>query len=77
MHTFHVLLLHRMAIEESAPCLLLELPDPCLLAVLQCCAADDLRSLLCAATAHSRLHQAAFAALRSITAVVRQQSTLH
>ena len=44
MHLLHALLLHRMENEkESAqPCWLLELPDPCLQAVLQCCAADDL-----------------------------------
>jgi hypothetical protein len=45
---------------------LLELPDPCLLAVLQCCA-DDLVSMFSAARAHSRLHQAAVQALSSMT----------
>jgi hypothetical protein len=60
--------------EESAqPCWLLELPDPCLQAVLQYCAADDLRSLISAAMSHSRLHQAAFTALPSITATIQQQ----
>jgi hypothetical protein len=60
--------------EESAAVLsLLDLPDPCLLAVLQCVAADDQRSLFSAARAHSRLHQAAAAALRSITAVLAIQ----
>ena len=54
---------HRM--DDSAP-LLVQLPDPCLLAVLQCCA-SDLRSLLSAARAHSRLHQAAVVALSSIS----------
>jgi hypothetical protein len=49
---------------ESAP-LLLQLPDPCLLAVLQCCS-SDLVSLFSAARAHSRLHQAAVLALSSI-----------
>jgi hypothetical protein len=39
-----------------------------LLKVLQCCAADDQRSLFSAARAHSRLQQLAVAALRSITA---------
>jgi hypothetical protein len=48
---------------------LLQLPDACLLAVLQCCA-DDLRSMFCAARAHSRLHQAAVLAASSIRAVV-------
>jgi hypothetical protein len=57
-------------LEES---LLPELPDPCLLAVLQCCAANDQGSLCSAARAHSRLHQAAVLALRSITAVVTRQ----
>jgi hypothetical protein len=52
---------------------LLALPDPCLLAVLQCYAAEDQRSLFSAARAHSRLHQAAVAALRSVTALVRNQ----
>jgi hypothetical protein len=51
--------------------LLLALPDPCLLAVLQCCACDQ-RSLFSAARAHSRLHQAV-PAQRSVTAVVRRQ----
>jgi hypothetical protein len=58
---------------EAAPSWLLALPDPCLLAVLQCCAADDRRSLFSAARAHSRLHQAAVLALSSITAVVSHQ----
>jgi hypothetical protein len=52
---------------------LLALPDPCLLAVLQCCAVDHQRSLFSAARAHSRLHQAAVAALHSITALVQHQ----
>jgi hypothetical protein len=45
---------------------LLQLPDACLLAVLQCCA-DDRSSLFSAARAHSRLHQAAVLAASSIT----------
>lgn len=62
----------RMVAEES-PFQLLALPDPCLLAVLQCCA-SDLRSLFSAARAHPRLHQAAVLALSSITVDrVRQQ----
>jgi hypothetical protein len=68
-----VLLLHRMASEESAQSLLLALPDPCLMAVLQYCAASDQRSLLSAARAHSRLHQAAVLVLRSINAEITQQ----
>jgi hypothetical protein len=70
----HVLLLRRMdAIEAPVPSLLLALPDACLLAVLQCCAADDQRSLFCAARAHSRLHQVAVLAQRNITAFITQQ----
>jgi hypothetical protein len=53
--------------------MLLELPDPCLLAVMQHCAVDDQRSLFSAATAHSRLHQAAVLALQSITASLPEQ----
>jgi hypothetical protein len=62
-----------MASGDPAQSLLLALPDACLLAVLQCCAADDHRSLFSAARAHSRLHQAAVLALRSINAVVTSQ----
>ena len=58
------------------PGLLLALLDPCLLLVLQCCAADDPRSLFSAARAHSRLHQVAVVALRSITARVSQQQQI-
>jgi hypothetical protein len=54
---------------DSSP--LLQLPDPCLLAVLQYCA-DDPRSLFSAARVHSRLHQAAVQTLSSIKAVVNQ-----
>jgi hypothetical protein len=49
------------------------LPDPCLLAVLKFCAANDQRSVLSAARAHSRLHQAAVLALRSIKADANRQ----
>jgi hypothetical protein len=61
-----------MPSHASAPSLLLALPDPCLLAVLQCCGAEDQRSLFSAARAHSRLHQATVLALSSITAVMTQ-----
>jgi hypothetical protein len=55
---------------------LLQLPDPCLLVVLQCCA-DDLHSLFNAARAHSRLHQAAVQALSSVTVSrIQQQQQL-
>ena len=60
----------------GSPSLLLALPDPCLLAVLQCLAADDQRSLLSAARSHSRLHQAAVAALHSITAHITEQQQM-
>ena len=58
-----------MAPDESPSQLLqlLQLPDPCLLAVLQCCAGDPC-SLFSAARAHSRVHQAAVVALSSLTA---------
>jgi hypothetical protein len=52
---------------KEAPMQLLQLPDPCLLRVLQCCA-NDLPSLFSAARAHSRLQQASVLALSSITA---------
>jgi hypothetical protein len=61
-----------MPSDESAS-MLLALPDPCLLAVLQCCASDSQRSLLSAARAHCRLHKAAVLVLRNITTVVEQQ----
>jgi hypothetical protein len=57
--------------ESTAP--LLALPDACLVKVLQCCAADEQRSLFSAARSHSRLHQAAVTALRSLTACVAHQ----
>ena len=60
----------------EAPSLLLALPDDCLLPILQYCAANGQHSLFSAARAHSRLHQAAVAALRSITAPVTRQQQL-
>jgi hypothetical protein len=56
---------------DSEP-LLLALPDSCLLAVMECCS-NDQHSLLSAARAHSRLHQAAVQVLHSIHAVMTQQ----
>jgi hypothetical protein len=53
--------------------LLLALPDSCLQAVLQRCAADDQRSLLSAARSHSRLRHSAAVVLRSITIQLPQQ----
>ena len=69
--------LHRMpntapVAGEESPRSLLELPDVCLLAVLQCCAADYC-TLFTAARAHSRLSQAAVLALPSVQAVVTEQ----
>jgi hypothetical protein len=54
---------------------LLGLPDPCLLGVLRCCAAEDLRSLFNAARAHSRLQKAVIA-LDSISTTVSNQQQL-
>jgi hypothetical protein len=56
--------------------LLLALPGECLIGILQCCAADDYCSLFSAARAHSKLHQAALAALRSMTVAVTQQQQM-
>ena len=58
--------------EFQSASLLLQLPDPCLLEVLRCCA-DDPRSLFSAARAHSRLRQAAVLAANSIRPVLKQQ----
>ena len=60
-------------VDQTDSCHLLQLPDPCLLAVMQCCA-DDPRSLFSAARAHSRLHQAAVLPLRSMTATVNHET---
>jgi hypothetical protein len=62
-----------MASDASEQPSLLDLPDACLLAVLQCCAADSQRSLFSAARAHGRLQQAAVLVLHSITADITQQ----
>ena len=56
--------------------LLLTLPGECLVGILQCCAADDLHSLFSVARAHSRLHQAAVTALRTMTVAVSQQQQM-
>jgi hypothetical protein len=61
---------------EGGGFLLLALPDPCLLQVLQCCAADDHRGLFSAARAHTRLHQAAVVALHSISLRLSQQQQI-
>jgi hypothetical protein len=61
------------AVEADEVLPLSALPDPCLLTVLKCCAANDQRSVLSAARAHSRLHQAAVLALRSIKSDANRQ----
>lgn len=53
--------------------LLLQLPDSCLLVVLQHTAAQDQRSLFSAARAHSRLKQVAEVALCSISVTVTEK----
>jgi hypothetical protein len=55
--------------------LLLQLPDSCLLAVLQCLS-EDASSLCRAAKAHSRLHQAAVVVLDSISTSIKTQQQL-
>lgn len=55
--------------------LLLQLPDPCLIAVLSSLI-DDLPSLFNTARSHSRLHQSALVALSSITARFNSQQQL-
>lgn len=56
--------------------LLLALPGECLVGILQCFAAEDLCSLFSAARSHSKLHQAAVTALRSMTVAVTQKQQL-
>ena len=69
----HCCLPCRMNTDNDAPASwLLQLPDPCLEAVLCCCASDP-RSLFSAARAHSKLHQAAVLAANSIQADVFEQ----
>ena len=65
-------LLPRVFRDIKQPSHLLQLPDTCLLLVLQCCAADH-RSLCSAARAHSRLHKAAVVALSSITGELKDE----
>jgi hypothetical protein len=68
-----LLLLRRKATEETpecyAPTCLLDIPDPCLLTVLQHVAATHQRSLFSAARSHSRLYSLASVAQRDIVAV--------
>lgn len=59
--------------EPSAGVSLLDLPEACLVVVLQGCAADGASSLFSAARAHSRLHQAALLALHSLAVTVARQ----
>jgi Leucine-rich repeat (LRR) protein len=56
--------------------LLVQLPDLCLLAILERMA-NEPRSLFSAARAHSKLHQTAVLALRNISTKVRSQGQLH
>lgn len=65
-----------MAAKQSAAISLLQLPDPCLLEVLRCCA-DDPRCVCNAARANSKLHQAAVQALSNITLKTDDQQRLH
>jgi hypothetical protein len=60
---------------KGRPLALLQLPDACLLAVLQCLS-DDPASVCSAARAHSKLHQAAVLALSTITANLTTQQQL-
>lgn len=76
-----VLMLHRTAAQEPAqPLPLLELPDACLLAVMQCFAdAEDYFTLFTVGNLHSRLYQAAVEALGntgSITVVMTGQKQI-
>jgi hypothetical protein len=66
-HIFRPAVYVQAMASDTTPFRLLALPDSCLLAVMQCCA-DDPRSLLSAATAHSKLQRAAVEALSSISA---------
>jgi hypothetical protein len=59
----------------EVPASLVDLPDPCLLAVLRCLA-DEPVSMFSAARAHSRLHQAAVVVLSRIRASVKNQQQL-
>ena len=65
-----------MACNDPATSLLLALPDPCLLAVMQCCAVQSYRRLFSAARAHSRLRQMAMTSLSSITVKLRNQQQM-
>jgi hypothetical protein len=60
------------ALDQDDEVSLLQLPEHCLVTVLRCCAGDP-GSVCSAARAHSRLHQAAVEALKSITAEVNQK----
>jgi hypothetical protein len=62
-----------MASDKS---LLLALPDPCLLKVLECCAQDGPQSLLNLAMPHNRLQQAAVSVLRDISVDVPNQQKM-
>jgi hypothetical protein len=62
--------------EQPASSPLLELPDPALLKVLECCAANGQHSVFNVARAHSRLYAAAGMALRRMLAFATQPQTV-
>ena len=72
---YRVVPLYFCRVDEEQPFPLLQLPDPCLLAVMQCLSHNS-RSLFSAARAHSRLHQAAVMALSSIIVTVDDELQL-
>jgi hypothetical protein len=71
----YVLLCTVCRMDETEVVSLLDLPDPCLLAVL-CCCSSDMRTLFSVARAHSRLHQAATAVLGPIRTPLKNQQQL-
>ncbi len=72
----HILAGNNPTAKKMASPSLLDLPDPCLLVVLQCCANDSQPSLFSAARAHSRLHKTA-AVLHSFKAVLHEQQQVN
>lgn len=72
---YGVVPLYLCRVDEEQPFPLLQLADPCLLAVMQCLS-HNCRSLFSAARAHSRPHQAAVMALSSIIVTVDDELQL-
>jgi hypothetical protein len=70
-NVFHLVKLCRKVGMSDSESGLLQLPHPCMDAVLRCCA-DDARSLFIVAQAHSKLRQAVAMTLRDISAVLKQ-----